>query len=156
MPELQIKQNNPGPPPRRIGVEQVLARMPAMIQISLILFPPIVAGGLVWSLVFNGGRSGYAMASITGVVLLLNLYWAWSHYRRLTLYPAILGSVKGYTNPDDFRTSHMTILQFRYEVNGVPYRGEQNVGTHPDIPIGEPIWVLYNPQRPRDAIPWLD
>jgi len=154
--ELQAKKSNPGPAPRSIDFDQAFRRFPAMIQFSLIIFPLMVVGGLAWSVLFGGGRSGYAMASLTGFVLLLNAYWAWSHYRKLTHYEAVLGNVKSYTNPQDFQTSHMIILQFRYEVNGVPYRGEQNVGNHPNLPIGDPLWVLYNPKRPKDAIPWLD
>ena len=156
MNELQAKKGNPGPAPRSIDFDQAYRRFPAMIQFSLIVFPLMIAAGLAWLLLFGGGRSGFAMATIGGLVLLLNAAMAWSHYRKLTRYEAVLGNEKGYTSPEDFQTSHMTILVFCYDVNGVPYRGKQNVGNHPNLPIGEPIWVLYNPKRPRDAIPWLD
>lgn len=150
-----MASTNPGPAPRQLGAKDILKRLPAMVQFSLIVFPIVILACLLW-FTLGGERTALGLVVLAGVVFVFNAVLAWSHYRKLTHYPATLGRVTGFTNPDDFQTSHLVILHYDFQVDGTVHSGQQNVGTKPNLQIGSPLWVLYNSHRPTDAIPWLD
>src|SRR5689334_13775513 len=129
--------NNPGPAPRQLGASEVLKRLPAMVQFSLIIFPLVILACVLWFLL-GGGKTAIGLIALSGLALAFNAALAWSHYRKLTHYPATLGRVTGFTNPDDFQTSHLVILHFDFQVDGAIHSGEQNVGAKPNLQIGSP------------------
>lgn len=146
---------NPGPVPRQIAAKDLLKRLPAMTQYFVIVPAILMVVGLVLGM-FGNWPIGVGCIVLSGLVLDLHAALAWSHCRKLIHYPAALGRVIGFTNPDDFNTCHLAIVHFDFQVDDVVYSGEQNVGIKLDLRIGSPLWILYNPRRPTDAIPWLD
>ena len=146
--------NHPGSPPRKIGLKECHARLPAFLQIGTIVTPIVSIFAIFWMALAPSNDALYV--SMTGIWTLALAYgWAFLYRRRFIHYVAAQGILAHCSQATDEMAFIAKIIYYSYEVDGRYCLGEYMVHDTSDLKIGDRIWVLYCATDPRKSVPWF-
>ncbi len=145
----------PGDPPRAISYRALFALLPGNLQIMVVAHPLATVAGLIWFKLSPDEYSGkvlfFAIITLPIYVVMIELF-----RRKLQRYRQVVGTVTAIPAGDAMEGfGRCKVLHYQYPFDGGTYDDEHMTADPKGLKVGDPVWVLVDPNKPSRSVLWV-